>query len=37
MRPNKPFVMANIKHGNGLDEVIRFIEDKGLFLDQQHA
>ena len=30
MRPNKPFVMANIKQGNGLDEIIRFIEDKGL-------
>lgn len=30
MRSNKPFVMANIKQGNGLDEIIRFIEDKGL-------
>lgn len=32
MRPNKPFVMANVKQGNGLDEIIRFIEDKGLLL-----
>lgn len=30
MRPNKPFVMANIKQSHGLDEIIRFIEDKGL-------
>lgn len=30
MRPNKPFVMANIKQSHGLDETIRFIEDKGL-------
>ena len=32
MRPNKPFVMANVKQGHGLDEIIRFIEDKGLLL-----
>lgn len=32
MRPNKPFVMANIKQGSGLDSIIRFIEDKGLLL-----
>ena len=30
MRPNKPFVMANVKQGSGLDEIIQFIEDKGL-------
>ena len=32
MRPNKPFVMANVKQGHGLDEIIRFIENKGLLL-----
>lgn len=32
MRSNKPFVMANVKQGHGLDEIIRFIEDKGLLL-----
>lgn len=32
MRPNKPFVMAIVKQGHGLDEIIRFIEDKGLLL-----
>jgi len=32
MRSNKPFVMANVKQGHGLDEIIHFIEDKGLLL-----
>ncbi|UDF35120.1 UNVERIFIED_ORG: urease accessory protein UreG [Shinella sp. XGS7] len=30
MRPTKPFVMSNLKTGAGLDQVIAFIETKGL-------
>ena len=30
MRPTKPFVMSNLKTGTGLDQVIDFIETKGL-------
>ena len=30
MRPNRPFVMSNLKTLKGLDEVIAFIETKGL-------
>lgn len=32
MRPNKSFVMTNIKDGKGLDEIIRFIEEKGMLV-----
>ena len=32
MRPNKPFVMTNLKTQAGLDEVIGFIERKGLLV-----
>lgn len=31
MRPNKPYVMTNLKSGQGLAEVIRFIEHQGMF------
>lgn len=30
MRPNKPYVMTNLKSGQGLAEVIRFIEHQGM-------
>ena len=30
MRPDKPFVMTNLKTHAGLDEVIAFIEAKGM-------
>ncbi|MEY4754275.1 MAG: hypothetical protein RJA44_1950 [Pseudomonadota bacterium] len=33
MRPTRPFVMTNLKTRQGLDEVIRFIETKGLLVD----
>jgi urease accessory protein len=34
MRPNRPFVMSNLKTLAGLDQVIRFIETKGLLKPQ---
>ena len=30
MRPNRPYVMTNLKTRAGLDEVVAFIETKGL-------
>jgi urease accessory protein len=33
MRGERPFVMTNLKDRSGLDDVIRFIEKKGLFQD----
>ncbi|MFY7857695.1 MAG: GTP-binding protein, partial [Rubrivivax sp.] len=30
MRPTRPFVMTNLKTRQGLDEVVRFIETRGL-------
>jgi len=32
MRGDKPFVMTDLRHGRGLDEVVRFIERQGLLL-----
>jgi urease accessory protein len=32
MRPNRPFVMTNLKTRQGLTEVIDFIEKKGLLV-----
>jgi urease accessory protein len=32
MRPNRAWVMTNLKTRSGLDEVVRFIESKGLLL-----
>ena len=32
MRPTRPFVMTNLKTKQGLDEVVRFIETKGLLV-----
>ena len=32
MRPNRPFVMTNLKTKSGLDQVIEFIERKGLLV-----
>jgi urease accessory protein len=30
MRGARPFVFSNLKEGRGLDEIIAFIEDRGL-------
>lgn len=30
MRGDKPFVFSNMKSGDGLDDIIEFIEDKGM-------
>jgi urease accessory protein len=30
MRPNRPFVMTNLKTLHGLQQVVDFIETKGL-------
>jgi urease accessory protein len=30
MRPEKPFVFTNMKTGQGIDEVISFIEREGM-------
>ena len=30
MRNDKPFVFSNLKTGTGLDQIIRFIEDRGM-------
>ena len=32
MRSTKPFVMTNLRTREGLDEVVRFIETKGLLV-----
>lgn len=32
MRPNRPFVMTNLKTREGLDQVVQFIERKGLLV-----
>jgi urease accessory protein len=32
MRGDRPFVMGSVKTGNGLDAIVRFIEDRGLLL-----
>jgi urease accessory protein len=29
MRGERPFVMASVRHGKGVDDIARFIEDKG--------
>jgi urease accessory protein len=33
MRGERPFVFSNLKTGQGLDEIIQFIEKKGLMKD----
>jgi urease accessory protein len=33
MRGERPFVMTNLKTQQGLDQVVRFIERKGLLAD----
>jgi urease accessory protein len=30
MRPSRPYVMTNLKTRTGLDDVVRFIETRGL-------
>ena len=32
MRGDKPFVFSNLKAGQGLDEIIRFIEVEGMLV-----
>jgi urease accessory protein len=32
MRPNRPWVMTNLKTRDGLAEVVRFIEQRGLLV-----
>jgi len=32
MRPDKPWVMTNLKDGTGLSEIVSFIEEKGCLL-----
>ncbi len=32
MRPNRPWVMTNLRSGDGLAEVVRFIETRGLLV-----
>ncbi|MET0052384.1 MAG: urease accessory protein UreG [Candidatus Thiodiazotropha sp.] len=34
MRPDKPFVFSNMKTGQGLDEIVRFIEHEGMLLNK---
>ncbi len=34
MRPDKPFVFSNMKTGQGLEEIVRFIEHEGMLLDR---
>jgi urease accessory protein len=31
MRGERPFVFSNLKEGRGLDEIVSFIERRGLF------
>jgi urease accessory protein len=31
MRGERPFVFSNLKEGKGLDEIVAFIEHRGLF------
>jgi urease accessory protein len=31
MRGGRPFVMTNLKSGDGLDQIVQFIERQGLF------
>jgi urease accessory protein len=32
MRDTRPFIMTNLKIGQGLDEIVRFIEEKGALV-----
>jgi urease accessory protein len=34
MRPDKPFVFSNMKTGQGVDEIVRFIEHEGMLLER---
>ncbi|MET0068154.1 MAG: urease accessory protein UreG [Candidatus Thiodiazotropha sp.] len=34
MRPDKPFVFSNMKTGQGLEEIVRFIEHEGMLLNK---
>ncbi len=34
MRPDKPFVFSNMKTGQGVDEIVRFIEHEGMLSDR---
>ena len=37
MRGERPFVFSNLKTGDGLDEIIRFIEKHGMLRGQEAA
>ena len=37
MRGERPFVFSNLKEGLGLDEIVSFIERRGLFLEPTSA
>jgi len=32
MRGNRPFVFSNLKEGRGLDEIVSFIEQRGMLV-----
>ncbi len=34
MRPDRPFVFSNMKTGQGVDEIVRFIEHEGMLLER---
>ena len=33
MRGTRPFIMSNLKIGQGLDDIVRFIEERGALDD----
>jgi len=37
MRPNRPYVMTNLRTRDGLAEVVEFIERKGLLVAAQFS
>jgi urease accessory protein len=37
MRGTRPFIFSNLKTGQGLDDIIRFVEEKGLLMAQPKA
>ena len=37
MRGDRPFVFSNLKSGEGLDEIIRFVEERGMLKAREAA